>query len=84
MSLTQLQYDCLKDSVSRWSEKFGTDFNYVKVLSDSVDWGFQFNHAIGDEVAEVEGWTSEEDIYIFFIGRDFIIRDVQVVSAWEV
>lgn len=84
MPLSQLQYDILKDVVIRWSYDNDTPFNYVKVLADSVDWGFGFNPAIGYEVAEVEGWTTAEDVYIFFISPDFVIRDIQVVQNWEV
>ena len=81
MSLTQLQVDCLKDSVSRWEVANEVNFNYVKVISDSVDWGFQFHPEFGTEVAEVEGWNNHEDIYIFLINRDFIIVNVEILEG---
>lgn len=80
MMLSQLQYDTLKDVVNRWSIDNDTPFNYVKVLADSIDWGFSYNPAIGEEVAEVEGWTMAEDVYIFFIDRSFVVRNLVVFS----
>lgn len=68
-------------AVQHYGRDNGLNFNDVKVLSDSEDWGWQYHPHFDEEVVEVQAWDDADTLFVAFVSKAFKVLEVDVYEG---